>query len=349
MTASVLIALAGACSAMAAVLAVALAAAPRRVPMPRSALLGGAVMLVGLTHTVWQHVGLATLGAQAAPPWVYGAGLFAQSWGFHALLSGVLQPTDRQRPVVWASGLISVGLALSIPPSWAVPVSLAIGTAYAVHLGVLLYRLRATRRWFVVELPVVGVFALMGVAVGVTGALAPQSVAWDAFALAYSWQIALGFLLMTGLLLAVPDLAAKTQEAVASSYAQSSLGKVDVPAAVERLRVLFEDEHLYRDEDLGLAKLARRVGLTPHQLSELLNVRFGESFSRFVRRHRVAAARRMLVDEPRASVLSVGLSVGFGSQSTFYAAFKDETGLVPGEFRRRNLPSDPSGAPQVVD
>jgi AraC-like DNA-binding protein len=344
-TAFVLIALAGGCSAMAAVLAVALVVAPRHMPMPRSALLGGTAMLVGLTHTVWQHVGLAALGPDSAPPWVYGAGLFAQSWGFYALLSGVLQPTDRKRPVLWASGLLSIGWAWWIPSSWAVPVSLAIGTGYSLHLGVLLYRLRATRRWFVVELPVVGAFALMGVAVGATGALAPQHVGWDAFALAYSWQIMLGYLLVTGLLLLVPDLAAKTQEAVASSYAQSALGKVDVSAAVERLRVLFESEHLYRDEDLGLAKLARRVELTPHQLSELLNVRFGESFSRFVRRHRVAAAKRMLVDEPRASVLSVGLSVGFGSQSTFYAAFKDETGVVPGEFRRRNLPSDPSGAP----
>ena len=37
----------------------------------------------------------------------------------------------------------------------------------------------------------------------------------------------------------------------------------------------------------------------------------------------------MLVAEPRASVLSVGLSVGFSSQSTFYVAFKDEVGMVP--------------------
>jgi AraC-like DNA-binding protein len=63
----------------------------------------------------------------------------------------------------------------------------------------------------------------------------------------------------------------------------------------------------------------------------------------------VAAAKRMLIDEPRASVLSVGLSVGFGSQSTFYAAFKDESGLVPSEFRRRNVPSDPTGAAQAID
>jgi len=344
-----LTALAGACTAFAALLAVALAAAPSRMPMPWSARLGGAVMLAGLALTAWQHVGLAALGATEAPPWAYGAGLFAQSWGFYALLSGVLQPADRRRGPVIAGAAVSFALAALVPPFWAIPVSLTLGTAYALHLGALVYRLRATRRWFRVELPVVLAFAVMGLGVGVAGALTPAVIPWHTFALAYSVQIAAGFLLVSALLLLVPDLATKTQEAVATSYAQSSLGRVDVAQAAERLRRLFEDEHLYRDEDLGLAKLARRIDLTPHQLSELLNVRFGESFSKFVRRHRVAAAQRMLIDEPRASVLSVGLSVGFGSQSTFYAAFKEETGLVPGEFRRRNLPSDPSGDAQVLD
>ena len=344
-----LTALAGACTAFAALLAAALVAAPARLVMPWSARIGGAVMLAGLTMTAWQHVGLAALGATDAPPWSYGTGLFAQSWGFYALLSGVLQPADRRRGLVITGGALSAALALLVPPAWAIPVSLTLGTAYALHLGALVYRLRATRRWFRVELPVMLAFAVMGLGVGVAGALTPRVIPWDLFAFAYSMQIAAGFLLVSALLLLVPDLATKTQEAVSTSYAQSSLGRVDVAQAADRLRRLFEDEHLYRDEDLGLAKLARRVELSPHQLSELLNVRFGESFSKFVRRHRVAAASRMLVDEPRASVLSVGLSVGFGSQSTFYAAFKEETGLVPGEFRRRNLPSDHSGNAQVID
>ncbi|MGL6289669.1 MAG: helix-turn-helix domain-containing protein [Silanimonas sp.] len=349
MVENLLIALAAASTAFALLLALALAAAPRRLPMPRSALFGGALMLAGLVHTAWQHVGIAGLSANDAPPWLYGAGLFLQSWGFHALLAGVLRPPEAHRREAMATGALSLGLAVLVPPAWAIPVSLAVGTGYALHLGLLVVRLRATRRWFRVELPVVLAFAAMGLGVGVAGLLAPRWVPWDAFALAYSVQLAGGFLLVTALLLLVPDLTTKTQEAVAASYAQSALGKVDVAVATERLRRLFEDEHLYRDEDLGLAKLARRVELTPHQLSELLNVRFGEGFSKFVRRHRVAAAQRMLIDEPRASVLSVGLSVGFGSQSTFYTAFKEETGLVPGEFRRRNLPSDHSGSTQVVD
>ncbi len=341
-THDLLVTLAGASTALAAALLIALGSAVRRMTLPRSAVLGGVVMLAGLVHTAWQHVGLVALGPDGIPPTTYGAGLFLQSWGFYALLSGVLRPVEAKRGGLFAMGAATVLLALFVPATWAVPASLALGTGYTAHLALLLFRLRATRRWFRVEWPVVLLFVAMGVMVGGAGALTPHSVSWEHFALLYSLQLALGFLLATALLLGIPDLAAKTADAVSASYAQSSLGKVYVQATAERLLRLFEDERVYLNEDLGLAALARRLDLTPHQLSEMLNVHFGESYSRFVRRHRVLAAQRMLIDEPRASVLSVGLAVGFGSQSAFYAAFKEETGLVPGEFRRQAEPDSPS-------
>ena len=58
-------------------------------------------------------------------------------------------------------------------------------------------------------------------------------------------------------------------------------------------------------------------------------------FSRLVRQYHVDTAKKMLISEPRASVLSVGLSVGFTSQSNFYVAFKEIAGSVPGQFRKQ--------------
>jgi AraC-like DNA-binding protein len=184
---------------------------------------------------------------------------------------------------------------------------------------------------------VLALFALMGVIGAVAGLSVPMGISWEQYALIYSTQIALGFALVTWLLWAVPDIVTKTREAVAASYARSSLDRVDIPGVTQRLQALFGEEHVYRDESLNLARTAELIGLSPHQLSELINTHYGVGFSRFVRQHRVSAARRMLVEEPRASVLSVGLSVGFGSQSTFYVAFREEVGLVPGEYRRREL------------
>nr|WP_246262234.1 helix-turn-helix domain-containing protein [Aromatoleum evansii] len=95
-------------------------------------------------------------------------------------------------------------------------------------------------------------------------------------------------------------------------------------------------ERIYADPELSLPGLAGRVGLRPHQLSELLNARLGKSFARYLRERRLTAAKAMLCDEPSASVLSVGLSVGFTSQSNFYDAFREIEGTTPGQFRKLN-------------
>jgi transcriptional regulator GlxA family with amidase domain len=137
-------------------------------------------------------------------------------------------------------------------------------------------------------------------------------------------------------LLRIPDLAVNTVEAVRNAYANSTLKSVDVEAALARLERLMTVDRIYANESLSLASLAEAVELGPHQLSELINSRFGIGFPRYVREHRVRAAQKMLIDEPRASVLSVGLAVGFTSQSNFYAAFREITGEVPGRYRRRS-------------
>ncbi|MGO4779072.1 helix-turn-helix domain-containing protein, partial [Lysobacter sp. 2RAB21] len=82
--------------------------------------------------------------------------------------------------------------------------------------------------------------------------------------------------------------------------------------------------------------LAADLGVSGHQLSELVNTRLGMSFPRYMREHRVAAAKLMLVAEPTASILAIGMDTGFKSSSTFYAAFKEVTGQSPGDYRKAN-------------
>jgi AraC-like DNA-binding protein len=195
---------------------------------------------------------------------------------------------------------------------------------------------------------VVATYAGMGGIVAAAGLLAPNGLSWASFATLYGALITLGFLLVGWLLLAVPDLAMKTREAVATAYAQSTLSRVDLEAAAARLRRLFEVDRIYQQDDVSLSRVAELAGLSGHQLSELVNVHFQTSFSRFVRQYRVEAAKRMLVDEPRASVLSVGVAVGFSSQSTFYVAFKEVVGVVPGEYRRRQRGEDRGADPPAI-
>jgi transcriptional regulator GlxA family with amidase domain len=109
---------------------------------------------------------------------------------------------------------------------------------------------------------------------------------------------------------------------------------VDCTAALICLAELVERERIYVDADMSLPVLAERMALSTHQLSELMNTRLGKGFSRYLREARVAAVKTMLCEELSASVLSVGLSVGFTSQSTFYDAFREIEGMTPGQFRK---------------
>lgn len=322
---------------VAVLLMLALATAYRSLDLPRQSRVAGWVMLLGLAHTQWSHLGIVDSTEAMPLTRTYVVVLFLQSLGFYWLLLGLLRRSEDWRRWEWSLPPAVLVAALLVPLAWAIPLALGMGTTFALHLALLLYRLRALRRWFRLELPVVLAFALMGFTIGVVGVWAPFGLGWSAYAQVYAWMIALGFFGVLWVLMAVPDIASKTQEAVAQSYAQSTLGRVDVEAKLVELTRLFEAERIHRDEGLSLTRVAELLELSTHQLSELVNARLGLGFSKLVRQHRVRDAQRMLIEEPRASVLSVGLAVGFASQSTFYVAFKEELGVVPGQYRKQAL------------
>lgn len=317
----------------AALLALLLFTAYRDLPLPRASRLGALLMLAGLCTTQWFHL-LALQGR--GEPWGgqgYVVVQIAQSAGFYWLGLGMLRPAAwRWHPLEWAYPLLGTIGVVAAPTRFAPAVAMLGGVTISAHLLWLLYRVRDRRRWFQVELRVLAVFALIAVCLLALG-LASPVLGWRVYAAAHAVAIALAFWWMLYLLLRFPELASKAEQAVATAYAVSTLGRVDVDRALAALRDEFEREHAYCEDGLTLARMAERLKLSPHQLSELVNTRLGVSFSQLLRRHRVDAAKRMLIEEPRASVLSVGLSVGFASQSGFYSAFREETGTVPSRFR----------------
>ncbi len=320
---------------VALLLALAFATTYRRVELPLQSRLGGYVMLAGLVFTQWSHLGIINSDAVMPLTRAYVVVLFLQAMGFYWLVLGVLRPIERWRS--WELGLPVVVVAFSalVPMGWAIPLALLIGTGFALHLATLLYRLRAIRRRFRLEFSVVLLFALMGVVAAGVGLAAPFVIGWTEYARIYAILIAFGLFLVVWLLLAVPDIVMKTREAVAQSYAQSTLGRIDVDDKLTALRQLFERDRIQRDETLTLARTADLLALSPHQLSELVNTRLEMSFSKLVREYRVHDAQRMLLDEPKASVLSIGMAAGFASQSSFYIAFKELQGMTPAQFRKK--------------
>ena len=155
------------------------------------------------------------------------------------------------------------------------------------------------------------------------------------FYLFYANSIGTMFALCVATFVICPDLLTELTDAATISYGKSTLGGVNIDSKRATLSKLMDDKKLYENENLSLSSLADSLEMNSHQLSELINTQYGIGFSRFIREQRVKAAKALLLQEKSASVLSIGLEVGFRSQSNFYAAFKEITGISPGQFRKQ--------------
>lgn len=291
------------------------------------------VMLFCIATIQWiQGVSLQN-GASVFSNSIYLFLLFVSAPAFFLFSREVLQAETRIHP----SLLLHLLPALVFP--WfdgkiAVPIAFAIGCGYAVWLSQIAWRLRAQRQNFQVEMVMFAGMALIAALILTVGLAAPW-LGERAYLIAYANLTAVVLFCILFLILRFPEIGQKTVEAVAASYAVSTLKNVDCDQLVKKLTTLLKEEKIYRDENLSLAMLAEHLGLSSHQTSELINTQFNMGFSRLVRECRVKEAKRQLRDEPKASVLSIGLAVGFSSQSNFYTAFREIAGETPGQFRKR--------------
>ena len=224
----------------------------------------------------------------------------------------------------------------------ALPILFTFGAAYSLWLAYLVYGLRERRKQFRFEFLYFAVMSVLGVIVLALGFALPYLD--DAvFYRVYNIAVGLGIAIMIVALVANPQLIGDLSEAARVKYGTSTLGGVDVRASLEKLARVMSVGKAYQNEDLSLNSLAAEIGVTAHQLSELINTRLGMGFSRYVRERRVEAAKALLLAAPSQSILSVSLDTGFRSQSAFYAAFKELTGQSPGDFRESQLRKDSPG------
>ena len=122
-------------------------------------------------------------------------------------------------------------------------------------------------------------------------------------------------------------------------YEKSLLFWVDTDLLADRLNELMAGRFLYREFDITLEKLSAMLLIKPHQLSQMLNERLGTNFWQYVNSFRIGEAKKLLVENPEQSVISICYHVGFGSKSTFNDIFKKFTGESPSEYRKRAIGS----------
>lgn len=291
-----------------------------------------AVLLISLSALQLWHLEFLRNNTDLFPIAKYRLWLFLVPPMFYYFSRAILLPGLKNSPLLLLH-LSPLLLNFVSRYELAIPILFIVGTGYSFWFANLIYGFRAQRKRFKVEMFFFGFFALLAVVVLILGISIPY-MDHAYFYLFYANSIALAFILIVMSLLIFPDLLSELAAVATLSYAASTLKDVDIEARLRKLDELMVATRLYQNENLNLGMVAEAVELSSHQLSELINVHFGMSFSRYIREKRVREAKRLLASEPNASILSISLETGFKSQSNFYAAFKEIAGLSPGDYRK---------------
>lgn len=111
-------------------------------------------------------------------------------------------------------------------------------------------------------------------------------------------------------------------------------GAIDEPPRVEALDAYMSEYKPYLDAALTIDALANSLGWPRKEVTRAVRETDANFFD-YVNRHRIEEAKRLLADPANAnvSILALGMDAGFGSKSSFNAAFRRHTSQTPSQYR----------------
>jgi AraC-like DNA-binding protein len=129
-----------------------------------------------------------------------------------------------------------------------------------------------------------------------------------------------------------------------TSFMDISIGKYRKSSLTEsgKLKILndiileLKTRHYFSDNLASLSELAKKIGESPHHVSQVINEKLNESFFELLASYRVEEAKRILSDNKNDNLTIEEISemVGYNSKTAFNNAFKKLTGKTPSEFRK---------------
>ena len=128
----------------------------------------------------------------------------------------------------------------------------------------------------------------------------------------------------------------RSRETNGAKYAKSGLSSEQLGAYKDQLEQLMQSQQAYLRSDLTLPILAKEIDCSVNHLSQVINSGFGMSFFDYLNQYRIEHAKDLLseLNGQNGAVLNVAFTVGFNSNSAFYAAFKKCAGQTPAQYRR---------------
>lgn len=120
-------------------------------------------------------------------------------------------------------------------------------------------------------------------------------------------------------------------------YSDKKINEQKASNLIEKLNTLMIDGKLYQNSNLKSSEIAKKLGLTTHQFSQLLNDNLKKNFATFVNEYRIDCAKQKIISISNITLEEIGYECGFNSKSTFYTTFKKLVGKTPAQFKSANL------------
>ena len=118
-----------------------------------------------------------------------------------------------------------------------------------------------------------------------------------------------------------------------ASFSESTASTLEEHAqTLEAVENLIVSKRLYRETNLNLNRLARKLAMPARQVSEAINKVRDKNISQFVNEFRVVEACELLVNTEKP-VTEIMFHVGFQTKSNFNREFRRVTGKTPVQWR----------------
>jgi len=119
-------------------------------------------------------------------------------------------------------------------------------------------------------------------------------------------------------------------------YSKSSLSESGKQKILDSITNELETNKYYSDNLASLSDLAKKIGESPHHVSQVINEKLNKNFFELLAAYRIEEAKTILSGDRKNkfTVEEISEMVGYNSKTAFNSAFKKISGKTPSEFRK---------------
>jgi AraC-like DNA-binding protein len=119
-------------------------------------------------------------------------------------------------------------------------------------------------------------------------------------------------------------------------YRKSSLTETNKEKILGNIIFELETRQYFLDNLASLSELAKKIGESPHHVSQVMNEKLNKSFFELLASYRIDEAKKILSGDKKGKITVEEISemVGYNSKTAFNNAFKKLSGKTPSEFRK---------------